>query len=82
MELRDGDESKYEGNGVTKAVHNLRAVIKPRLMESKFDIGTQQREIDDFMREFDAAKDKANLGANAILGISMAVARAGAAAKV
>lgn len=82
IELRDGDESKFEGSGVMKAVENVKSVLGPKLIEKNFDVGTQQRDIDDLMRKLDGSDDKSRLGANAILGISMAVARAGAAAQV
>ena len=82
IELRDDDKSRYQGNGVLKAVKNVKDIIGPRLVAEKFDVATQQREIDTFMCKLDGSDDKGRLGANAILGISMAVARAGAAAKV
>ncbi len=82
IELRDGDKSNFEGNSVMKAVNNVRKVLGPKLIERDFDVGKQQREIDTFMRDLDGSSDKSKLGANAILGISMAVARAGAAANV
>ncbi|KAK5074570.1 hypothetical protein PMZ80_011017 [Knufia obscura] len=81
IELRDGDNSRYHGQGVTNAVKNVIDTLGPKLIAKKFCVGTQQREIDDFMCELDGSDDKSALGANAILGISMAVARAGAAAK-
>lgn len=80
IELRDGDESRFEGNGVLQAVNNVRHTLAPKLIAKNFDVGTQQREIDAFLCELDGSKDKSRLGANAILGLSMAVARAGAAA--
>eukprot|EP00466_Bigelowiella_natans_P015821 jgi/Bigna1/92141/estExt_fgenesh1_pm.C_40028 len=83
LELRDGGND-YMGKGVLTAVKNVNDIIAPALMGKD---PTQQRELDDFMvRELDGSKNewgwsKAKLGANAILGVSMAVARAGAAAK-
>lgn len=82
IELRDGDPTKYNGNGVTKAVDNVQNVLGPQLVAQKFDVASEQAAIDRFMCDMDGTSDKSRLGANAILGISMAVARAGAAAKV
>lgn len=82
IELRDGDSTRYQGNGTLKAVENVQEIIGPQLVARKFDVATQQREIDTFMCQLDGSTDKERLGANAILGVSMAVARAGAAAKV
>lgn len=81
IELRDGDKSVYEGNGVEQAVDNVRNVLGPALIEKGFDVATQQAEIDRFMCNLDGSEDKGRLGANAILGISMAATRAGAASK-
>ena len=75
VELRDGDKSRYGGKGVLKAVANVNEVIAPKL------IGLdphRQAEIDRLMIELDGTPNKAKLGANAILGVSMAVARAAA----
>lgn len=80
IELRDGDKSRFEGNGVLNAVKNVEQILGPRLVAKTFDVGSQQNEIDEFMCGLDGTKDKRHLGANAILAISMAVARAGAAA--
>jgi enolase len=77
LELRDGDKSRYAGKGVLKAVANVVHVIAPRLVGMD---PTHQAKIDRRMRELDGTQDKSNLGANAILGISMAVARAAARA--
>lgn len=82
IELRDGDPACYGGNGVTKAVYNVEHVIGPALIEQKFDVRSDLAKIDAFMRKLDGTKDKSNLGANAILGVSMACARAAAAARV
>jgi enolase len=78
VELRDGDDLAFGG----KAVHNIEKVIGPELMKQKFSVATDQQAIDQFMCDLDGSDDKGRLGANAILGISMACARAGAAAKV
>ncbi|HKM73848.1 MAG TPA: phosphopyruvate hydratase [Stellaceae bacterium] len=77
VELRDGDEKRYGGKGVLKAVAAVNEVIAPRL--SGMD-PTRQPEIDRVLIELDGTPNKANLGANAILGASMAVARSAAAA--
>lgn len=75
VELRDGDKSKYLGKGVLKAIENVVDVIAPELEgESVFD----QNEIDRMMLEMDGTPNKSNLGANAILGVSLAVAKAAA----
>lgn len=75
-ELRDGD-SRYGGKGVRKAIRNIEEVISPRLLGMD---ATSQREIDDVMLDLDGTDDKSKLGANAILGVSLAVAKAAAAA--
>lgn len=82
VELRDGDKSSYGGKSVTKAVKNVNDIIGPAVIAKKFDPSTQLKQIDQFMRELDGTPNKGNLGANAILGVSMACARAGAAAQV
>ena len=76
VELRDGDKHRYGGKGVLKAVANVTDVIGPAL---KGCDPTAQAAIDRRMIELDGTKNKGKLGANAILGVSMAVARAGAA---
>lgn len=75
VELRDGDNTRYEGKGVLKAIENVNDVIGPELLG--IDI-TKQRVIDQIMIELDGTKNKGNLGANAILGVSMAAAHAAA----
>ncbi|MGC3977626.1 MAG: phosphopyruvate hydratase [Paludibacteraceae bacterium] len=75
IELRDGDKKRYLGKGVLKAVENVNKVIAPALVgESVFN----QRAIDKKMIALDGTKTKSNLGANAILGVSLAVAKAAA----
>jgi enolase len=75
VELRDEDKGRYLGKGVLKAAANVDDKIREALIgESVFD----QRYIDDIMLELDGTDNKANLGANAILGVSLAVARAAA----
>jgi len=76
VELRDGDKSRYAGKGVLKAVHHVNTVIAPKL--KGWDV-THQRGIDRMMIDLDGTPNKGALGANAILGVSMAVARAAAA---
>jgi len=73
LELRDGDKSRYAGKGVLKAVKNINDVIAPEL--EGMDAGAQ-RELDNAMRELDGTQTKSKLGANAILAVSMAAARA------
>jgi len=78
LELRDGDKSRYDGKGVLKAVDNVNTKI------SKIVIGmdpVQQEEIDKVMIKADGTENKSGFGANAILAVSMAVCKAGAAAK-
>lgn len=75
VELRDNDKSRYLGKGVQNACFNVDEKIREALIgESVFD----QRYIDDIMIEIDGTENKANLGANAILGVSLAVAHAAA----
>ncbi len=75
VELRDGDKSKYLGKGVLKAVENVNELIAPEVVGlSVFE----QKLIDDTMIELDGTPNKAKLGANAILGVSLAVAKAAA----
>jgi len=76
LELRDGDKSRYLGKGVLKAVNNVNNVIAEEIIG--MDV-TDQAGIDKKMLELDGTKTKSNLGANAILGVSLAVAKAAAA---
>ena len=75
LELRDGDKSRYLGKGTTKAVSNVNDIIADAVIG--MDV-TDQNAIDKVMIELDGTKDKSRLGANAILGVSMACARAAA----
>ncbi len=75
VELRDGDKSRYGGKGVLKAVANINDIVAPKLIGMN---PHRQAEIDRLMLELDGTPNKAKLGANAILGVSMAVARAAA----
>jgi enolase len=77
VELRDGDGDRYLGKGVTKAVDNVNETIAPALLGRD---ATQQREIDALLRDLDGTDNKGNLGANAILGVSLATAKAAAEA--
>ncbi len=76
IELRDGDKKRYLGKGVLKAVANVNDVLAPELIGIS---ALQQRTIDKLMIKLDGTKTKSNLGANAILGVSLAVAKAAAA---
>ena len=75
-ELRDGDKNRYNGKGVLRAVENVNEIIAPAL---KGMDATNQLEIDKTLIELDGTKNKSKLGANAILGVSMAAVRAAAA---
>ena len=75
LELRDGDKKRYLGKGVLKAAENVNKVIAPALIGM---CGLEQRAIDKKMIELDGTKTKSKLGANAILGVSLAVAKAAA----
>lgn len=77
VELRDGDPKRYQGKGVQKAVGNVRSVIAPALIGTE---AADQRALDRRMIELDGTENKGKLGANAILAVSMAAARATAAA--
>ena len=76
LELRDDDKDRYGGKGVLKAVDNVNKIIAPHLVGVSV---LEQRTIDRMMLALDGTKTKANLGANAILGVSLAVAKAAAA---
>jgi enolase len=76
VELRDGDKKRYGGKGVLKAVRNINEIIAPALQG--FD-ALDQAEVDRTLIELDGANNKSKLGANALLAVSMATARAAAA---
>ncbi|CAH2014719.1 unnamed protein product [Acanthoscelides obtectus] len=78
LELRDGIPTEYHGKGVSKAISNINDIIGPELLKKEFDV-TQQREVDEFMIELDGTPNMSRFGANAILGISLVVCKAGAA---
>lgn len=80
LELRDGDKKVHHGKGVRKAIANVNDTIAPALIAKNFQV-TQQKEIDQFMIELDGTESKSKFGANAILGVSLAVCQAGAAHK-
>lgn len=75
LELRDNDKKRYGGKGVLKAVKNINTIIAPALIGMS---ALNQRAIDNAMLQLDGTKTKSNLGANAILGVSLAVAKAAA----
>lgn len=75
VELRDGDKSRYLGKGVTKAVDNVNDIIAEAIIGLE---ATRQTEIDELLIRLDGTPNKGRLGANAILGVSMAVAKAAA----
>ncbi|GGI39173.1 surface-displayed alpha-enolase [Mammaliicoccus stepanovicii] len=75
VELRDGDKDRYLGKGVLKAVENVNEIIAPEIIEGEFSV-LEQVSIDKLMIALDGTPNKAKLGANAILGVSIAVARA------
>jgi len=77
VELRDGDKSRYRGKGVRKAVSNVDDVIAPELIGEE---AADQTAIDKLLLELDGTPNKSKLGANAILGVSLACARAAASA--
>ncbi|MES2211849.1 MAG: phosphopyruvate hydratase [Pseudomonadota bacterium] len=77
LELRDGDPKYYQGKGVLKAVSNVNSIIAPALM----GIPCDNASIDPLLIKLDGTEDKSRLGANAILSVSMAVARAAASAQ-
>ncbi|XP_009337665.2 LOW QUALITY PROTEIN: enolase 1, chloroplastic [Pyrus x bretschneideri] len=78
LELRDGDKAVYGGKGVLTAVKNINEILGPKLVG--VDV-RNQNEVDALMLEIDGTPNKSKLGANAILGVSLSVCRAGAGAK-
>jgi enolase len=77
LELRDKDTNRYLGKGVTKAVENVNDRIAPKFVEEEYD-ALDQVALDRFLIELDGTDDKSNLGANAILGVSLAACKAAA----
>ncbi|UYV77991.1 enol-1 [Cordylochernes scorpioides] len=80
LELRDNDKAAYHGKSVKKAIDNVNNIIAPALVQQNLD-PTKQEEIDAIMLKLDGTDNKGKLGANAILGVSLAVCKAGAAQK-
>lgn len=80
LELRDGDKSRFMGKGVLKAIANINDTIAPFLISKNVDV-TKQTEVDQLMLDLDGTENKSKLGANAILAVSLAVCKAGAAQK-
>ncbi|XP_076806725.1 alpha-enolase-like [Clavelina lepadiformis] len=80
LELRDKDPNNFLGKGVQKAISNVNNIIAPALVGKDLDL-TNQTAIDQIMLDMDGTKNKSKLGANAILGVSLAVAKAAAAQK-
>lgn len=80
LELRDGDKTRYLGKGVRQAVENVNKKIAPKLIRSKLN-PFDQKKVDKFLVDLDGTENKRNLGANAILGVSLAVAKACATSK-
>lgn len=78
LELRDGDKTRYGGKGINKAMGNVNDLIAPAVMGANV---CDQLAFDNLMLELDGTENKSRLGANAILGVSMAACMAGAAAK-
>lgn len=74
LELRDGDKNRYDGLGVLKAIKNVNEEIKTNIIDKEFS----QEELDNFLIKLDGTENKSRLGANAILGVSMAFAKASA----
>lgn len=80
LELRDKEKANWHGKGVLKAVGHVNNTLAPAVIAKKFNV-VNQTEVDKFMLELDGSENKSKFGANAILGISMAVCKAGAHAK-
>ena len=78
LELRDQDPHRFNGMGVLQAVQNVNKIIAPRLIHYPVDF---QKEVDNFLIELDGTPNKSKLGANAILAVSLAVAKARAASE-
>src|SRR3954463_12288196 len=77
VELRDGDKERYLGKGVQKAVDNVNEIIAPHLIGEEYSV-LDQVSVDQALIDLDGTENKGKLGANAILGVSMAVAHAAA----
>ena len=73
LELRDGDQNRYHGKGVLKAVENINTLIKENILDKEFE---SQRDFDNFLKQLDGTENKSKLGGNTILSCSMAFCRA------
>ncbi|XP_063372451.1 enolase-like isoform X2 [Cydia amplana] len=80
VQLRDNNPAEYRGMGVKAAVKNINNIIAPELIKQNLEV-INQKEIDDFMISLDGSENRSRLGANAIMAVSLVVARAGAAKK-
>lgn len=80
LELRDKDKANWHGKGVTKAISNINDIIAPKVVEAALN-PVDQKGLDDFLLKLDGTENKSKLGANAILGVSMAACKAAAASK-
>ncbi|XP_004550855.3 gamma-enolase isoform X1 [Maylandia zebra] len=80
LELRDGDKTRYKGKGVTKAVAHINDTLGPALIQSGISV-LEQEKLDNVMIEMDGTDNKSKFGANSILGVSLAICKAGAAEK-
>ncbi|EGV92969.1 Alpha-enolase [Cricetulus griseus] len=80
LELRDNDKTHYMGKGVSKAIEHINKTIAPALVSKKLNI-VEPEKIDKLMIEMDGTENKSKFGANAILGVSLAVCKAGASEK-
>ncbi|XP_066586707.1 enolase-like [Prorops nasuta] len=80
QEIRDGNEAAYHGRSVFKVVDTVNNIIAPQLIKSRLEV-CQQAEIDSLLNRLDGTENKSKLGANAILAVSMACCKAGAAKK-
>ena len=79
LDLKDHDEKRFEGQGVLRAVANIKNIIAPAIVGKEAE---HQQEVDKIMIDLDGTQNKGRLGANAILSVSMAVAKAGAQSSV
>merc|ERR1711973_969588 len=80
LELRDNVKAEFHGKGVKQAISNVNDIIVPALLKENIDV-TDQTAIDNFLLKLDGTENKSKLGANAILGVSLAACKAGAAHK-
>ncbi|XP_072394493.1 enolase-like [Diabrotica undecimpunctata] len=78
VEIRDENDKDFFGKGVCKVVHNINSIIGPELLKQEFDV-TEQEKVDQFLKDLDGTENKSKYGANSLLGVSLAVCKAGAA---